>query len=315
VSHRRTIAPALVLATTVLLLGGPVATAQAGASIHVDVENGVHAGVHEATTSEPCFASDDYTNDGADVWQLSFEDDAAEPSSFTLRTGFGADLLLVGWSNGDYTTTAFELTSEATAPVTTLTIVADLDADYYAAADDPDPVHVTVVVQCHDLIDQRAPEATPESTQPPAAFAVPTPRVQGSPAPGSTVIDVSLDFGPWAGSYRSWTLDEACFVDEGAWMVTIHDGLAIPSSVTLLAVEATTEDPSMGLFSASFGSVSEPTAYETSRDATFVLDPSGRATVEDFEAMAFLADGTRATGSLGARIECATMVTGPEALR
>jgi hypothetical protein len=300
---------ALVAMSILVALSAPSApvASQDAVSVHVEVENGVHAGEYDVTTAEPCFATDDYTNNGADAWQLSFTGDTGEPSRFTLRTGFDADLLLVGWSNGDHTATRFDLRADEVDGVASLTVQADLAADYYASGDDPDPVHVTVTVVCRELIDQRAPEPTPEPQPSIEPVAVPTPAIQGPPEPGSTVIDVSLDFGPWAGTHQAWTLDDACFASEGTWLVTFSDPLVIPWSVSLVAGEGGGEDAPIAAASVLFGGDPGPTIYLTSPEAMLELAAPDRIGISDAQAIVTLPDGTQAQGKLDATATCGSV--------
>jgi hypothetical protein len=120
------------------------------------------------------------------------------------------------------------------------------------------------------------------------------------------VIGVTVGFGPWEGDYQAWTQQEACFVAEGEWFVTVHDSLTIPSSVTLFALEPADGQPLFGQLTAAFGGLPDLTMYVTSEGATFELDASGaRATVTDNEATAILPDDTTVEGALAATIACA----------
>jgi hypothetical protein len=163
-------------------------------------------------------------------------------------------------------------------------------------------IPVEVTVECLSVLPSG--RSGDSSTATPAP---PTPQIQGSPPAGSSVVDLTLDFGAWAGNYRPWTLEEACFISEGSWMVTLQDAFAVPRSVSFVGAEADGEDPSIGVLSARFGQLPEATIYQTSEDATLELDPSGRARIVDQQATARLSNGTTIEGPLEATIECAAV--------
>jgi hypothetical protein len=162
-------------------------------------------------------------------------------------------------------------------------------------------IAVEVMVECLSV---DPPGRTGGSSTPTEA---PTPQVQGPPPAGSSVVDLTLEFGAWAGSHRPWTLDDACFISEGSWMVTLHDAFAVPRSVSFVGAEADGEDPAIGVLTAWFGQLPEATIYQTSEDAALELDPSGRARIVDERATARLSDGTTIEGPLEATIECAAV--------
>ncbi len=236
-------------------------------------------------------------------WVVRLDDPSQTPGTCAWTSGAShRSSSVAGWPEGDgYTFFELELDVEEQDGDAILTITAVID-DY--GVDSDETVTGLVRVECRGFDDQRIAPPTPEVTLEPP----PTPQVQGPPAEGSTVIELTLGFGPWAGEHVSWTLEDACFVSDGTWMVAVHDTMAIPSHVSLLAGEATAEDPSIGLFTASFGTPPETTSYESSGGAAFSLDADGRASVSDAAALARLPDGTQVQGPLEARIACAGIV-------
>jgi hypothetical protein len=162
------------------------------------------------------------------------------------------------------------------------------------------PIEITV-----ECLSVDPPGRTGGSSTPTAA--APTPQIQGPPPAGSTVAEVTLDFGAWAGDYLSWTLEDACFVSDGTWMVTLEDPLTIPRSVSFVGAEADGEDPAIGSLAVWFGALPDVTIYQTGADATLELDPAGTAHIDDQQATASLSDGTTIEGRLEARIACASV--------
>jgi hypothetical protein len=82
------------------------------------------------------------------------------------------------------------------------------------------------------------------------------------------VFHLTLDFGPWAGRYDAWTLDQACSAGDVGWSASFVDPRAIPSSVTLLSVDVEGEDTPVVVMSATFGAFPDFTLYETSTEAS-----------------------------------------------
>jgi hypothetical protein len=276
-----------------LLVTSP-AMAQTGTVARLEIEGGPDHGTYELSTSETCYAV------GEDTWVARVEDPTSTPSSIDLEvSGFGSWLSIAGWpAGGGYDFWEFEHRVEEADGDATITVSAS-----GPAGDDAVPVTVRLTVECRGFLDERTGGPTPE----PTPFVAPTPALYGPPPEGSSTVELSLDFGPWAGDYVAWTLEDACAISDGTWMVTIHDTMAIPSHVSLLAAEATADDPPVGLFSVALGSTPERTRYETSAAATFELDPDGQALIGDASAEALLPDGTTAQGALAATIACASV--------
>jgi hypothetical protein len=306
VSHRRhaRAIPAVVRPCAALAVGAilaclalaPAVLAQSGTSVHLAIEGGPDEGTYELSTAESCRVFGDGN------WLATIEDPSASPSSIRIDVGgFAPVLSVAGWpTGGGYYFWEFEHQVAESAGDATIIITAH-DPDY---GDDSVAVTVRVTVECRGFADERTAAPTPEPTLAPVA----TPAAQGPPPEGSTTVALSLDFGPWAGDHVSWTLEDACFVSDGSWMVTVHDALTIPSDVTLIAAAGTPDDPPIGLFGADFGSSPEIVRYETSGTASFALDDHGHATVSDAAAVAFLPDGTTAHGTLTADLRCARIV-------
>ncbi len=123
------------------------------------------------------------------------------------------------------------------------------------------------------------------------------------------MFHLTLDFGPWAGTYDAWTLDDACFGGEDGWSASFFDPGSIPSSVSLITMDVEGEDAPVGVLSAFFGALPDSTLYETSDEATIELDAaSGTAHVSDTDARATMPDLTKSTGALDLSIECASVV-------
>jgi hypothetical protein len=121
------------------------------------------------------------------------------------------------------------------------------------------------------------------------------------------VIDLSIDFGPWAGTYQAWTLDDACFASEGTWLVTFSDPLSIPWSVALLAGVADGEDPAIAALSVLFGGSSGPTIYQTTASAMLDLVTEDRIGVSDPQAVVTGPAGTEGQGGLAATATCGSV--------
>jgi hypothetical protein len=151
---------------------------------------------------------------------------------------------------------------------------------------------------------QSAP-GTPGPSFPP----FPTPQVQGSPAAGSSVFHLVLDFGPWAGAYDAWTLSDACFeTGQGFWSARFDDPTVVPSTITLIAARGVGSDPTVGGMSIVFGSLPGVTRYSSSSSAAITIDDAGNATVSDSGAHATLPDQPDVQGNLQASITCAGVV-------
>ena len=280
-------------------VGGTLSSsaAEGGASIHLEIDGGQYPGTYDLTTDIPCYVY------GEGTWGVQVDDPAQSPSYLRLEAGGVADTLTVAWeAGGGYN--AFELDlaveesdGDATLSITALARTCSLPA--------------TTPIRSRSSSGWSATRSTTSrmpvtSTGPaPTAGTLPAAQVQGPPPDGSTVIDIDLDFGPWAGSYAAWTEEDACFVSEGTWMVTLHDPVAIPSSVSFVAAEAEGDEPGFGLLTASFGSLPDMTRYDTSADATIEFTADGHAAVSDPQAVASLPDGTQVEGTLEAVIECA----------
>jgi hypothetical protein len=209
----------------------PVA-AQAGSTFQIEVHDGVHQGTYEVAGPEPCYAQIE------DAWSASIQDASAEPSYIRLQTGFGVENLLVDWSNGTYHATEVDLVAEDLAGGgAVLTVTATLTPDGFAAADDPDPVAMTIRVVCHELVDMRPPPVkTPAPAQSFGSVTRPSPVVLGSPTPGATTFHVDIESGPHAGVYDVWTLDQACArYADGTWVATYAGRETAPQAISIIA--------------------------------------------------------------------------------
>lgn len=291
------------MAAALCLVVAPPAAAQARTSIHIEIDRGAHAGTYDITTDDdPCTIYAD------DAWGVYGVDREQSPGYVSVQAQPGYQQLALEWNDGSYSNaTEFQYAADGPDTGPTLTITASI-TDMDASGVTSEPVQLLMRVECHMVHDLRPFQMTaaPKPTGTPVVVA--TPKVQGPPAEGSTVVELRLGFGPWAGEHVSWTLGDACYVSDGSWMVAIHDAMSIPSHVSLLAAEATAEDPSIGLLTASFGTLPETTTYETSGGAAFALGAGGRASASDPAAIARLPDGTQVEGSLDAQIMCSGIV-------
>ena len=280
------------LLTLMSLAIAPPVAAQTVVSVHLEIEGGPYPGTYDLTSEVLCYVF------GEGTWIVQVDDPAQIPGYVSLEVGGAAPRLSVaGWAQGGgYTFFELEHAVDERDGDATLTVTADEET-----AGDGAPASIRMDVECDGIDDGRMAVVTPEPTIGPP----PTPQVQGPPPEGSTVIDIALDFGPWAGRYAAWTLEDACSVSEGAWMVTFYDRMAIPSSVSLIGAEADGDEPAIGLLTATFGALPDMTRYDSSDDAAVELAADGRATLSDPRAVAILPDGTQAEGALEATIECA----------
>ena len=167
---------------------------------------------------------------------------------------------------------------------------------------------IRVTVTCQVIDDLRL-AATTAPTVAITPASIPPPAEQGPPPPGATVITLDIGFGPWAGSYVSWTADDACYISDGTWLVTFHDPMSLPSSVSVVAAESEDDEPSFGLLAAEFGPLTDAVRYGLGPAASFTLDPVGTATIADTAAVATAADGSETSGALTATVACASVIS------
>jgi hypothetical protein len=224
--------PAFALAVLLLTAGNAPVAAQVGSTFHIEFHEGVHAGTYVLAGSEPCYAQIE------NGWSASVQDPAADPSAVRLQVGFGVENLLLDWSNGTYHATDVDLVAEdLPGGGAVVTVTATLTPDGFAVVDDPDPVAVTIRVECHELVDMRPPPVeTPAPVQSFGPVTRPSPVILGSPAPGATTFHLDVASGPHAAVYDAWTLDQACARHEdGTWMATYAGRETSPQSIAVIA--------------------------------------------------------------------------------
>jgi hypothetical protein len=76
--------------------------------------------------------------------------------------------------------------------------------------------------------------------------------------------------------------------------------------VTLVAAEASEDEPAIGLLTVVFGAAADTTTYQVSSASQFEFDAAGGlATVVDEQATGFLPDGSTDVGPIFAAVACA----------
>jgi hypothetical protein len=276
-------------AALLLLAGTTIAVGQGGGSaqIHLEIKGGSHPGIYDLANPEPC------VSDGAGGWTITFDDPAQVPPSIQLTLGAGYDLLMVTFGdNSGYTAAKLTVHLQGSQDEPTISVSARAtDVASLGAGKPTATVKMRVVCSAESL-------AQPTEAPPP------TPAVEGSPPPGSTVFHVSVDFGPWAGTYDVWTMDSVCDQGDGIWSATYNDASVIPAMVSLVAADDGSGTLA-GTLSVAFGSFPDLTFYSTSADAAIALDGSTAATVSDTQATMTSPASADAEGSLEANITCA----------
>lgn len=291
----------LVSASSVVLTTG-ISAQQDGIRVHVELDSGPWQGAYDVSFAGPCIA------DAAGPGSWQFEGDSSPPlERVVVYLGDPAAQDYIGLSFSDPATGTFnsygplEIVFEVDDRGTTATIRGS--GQLYEIINEP-PIGVEFTIECLTV---DPPGRSASSPAPPVDL--PSPEIQGPAPAGSTVIDLTVGFGPWEGEYQAWTGQEACFVAEGEWLVTVHDSLTIPSSVTLFALEPADGEELFGQVTAVFGGLGDISIYVTSESATFAMDASGaRATMTDNQATAILPDNTTVEGPLAATITCAELV-------
>lgn len=269
---------------------GPAGGTTAGASVHLTITGGKYPGTYDFQAKNGCASM----GPGAG-WAVSYDDPAQTPTNVDLQAGTDFDSLTVGFGKGQgYFGTSVKSQVGQANGATTLTVTADaIDLGSYGA--DGTKATIELKADCGGS----GVAATP--------FVIPTPRVQGTPAPGSTVFHMVVGFGPSAGTYDAWTTQDACGADDVTFAASFADPGAIPNTVTLVGVIGDGSTPPDGSLTVIFGSGADSVVYTTSPGAAIGWDATGRATVSDAQATSSSFDGSTATGSLDATITCATV--------
>jgi hypothetical protein len=282
------------LAVSLATLAGPV-SAQSGASVHLAITGGAHPGTFDVQTAEACVAED------SGGWSLVYYDETLVPATVELQMmgAGGFDSLLIMFDDGEgYLSVELDAEVEHIEGTTILAVTAPA-GDLSGLGGD------TATIELRIDCGGAAEAETLEPTEAP----LPTPRIQGPPEAGSTVFHLTLDFGPWAGEYDAWTLEQACSADDVGWSASFVNPGSIPSSVSLISVDVEGEDAPVVVSSVTFGAFPDLTLYETSTEASIELDAErGMAQVHDADATVILPDLTESTGSLDVSIECAPVV-------
>jgi hypothetical protein len=282
---------------------GPAAAqqpAEAGYSIHAVITGGKHPGTYDVARPDDCRAG--YQGDG--TWMVNYDDATETPSGFSASVGGYDDAVQVtfGGSNEDgYLVVAMVLPFSVDDRGDTATLVipaADgmsMPMDLLGATDST----VEVTIECHSIDRFGAVKVFGP---------LPTPQIQGPPPDGATTIRVTLDSGPYAGTWDAWTSEPACSVTpSGAWRVRFNDWSVLPSRVAIIGL-APTAGSSSGVATIRFGSPGAGMAY-TSGPATFTVDDRAAAatiTIRSDDAHALPLDQT-AAATLDIAVECATV--------
>ena len=90
---------------------------------------------------------------------------------------------------------------------------------------------------------------------------------------------MEADFGPWAGSYDAWTLDQACYGDTSTISAFFLDPLAVPVSISVLAGTVDEEPSPVVSLTVWFEDGDGVVLYESSMAATFRFDQAGSIAV------------------------------------
>lgn len=293
-----------VAAVMIEVVSGPftatASSADVTATVHLEIDGGQHAGTYDLASDRACLVY----GDGA--WEIRVDDPDQLPSYVSMLAGGPGEFLTISWyEGGGYSASELDLDVDEADGIATLSVTA-VGIDTSAPADAP-PAAIRITVTCHVIDDLRTAAPTTIPTDGPAPASLPMPEEQAPPPPGATVITLDVGFGPWMGSYESWTTDDACFIADGAWLVTFHDPTTLPSSVSVVAAESDDDEPAFGLLTAEFGPLTDSVRYELGSGPSFDLDPAGTATIVDAAAVATAHDGSESSGPLTATIVCSVV--------
>ena len=159
------------------------ARAQAGASIHLEIDGGAHPGTYDVTSDQPCYVYDV----GVDWWEVILDDPDQAPSSLYMQLeGESYSSLSMWWpAGGGYEFRGFDVN----------VLEQGVDATISATVTGEDvwgtEATISVRVECHQIDDQRDPDAQPAATP---ETVTPSNAPQGPPTSLAPLV------GDWTGT-------------------------------------------------------------------------------------------------------------------
>ena len=233
----------------------------AGASVHLEITGGKYPGTYDFSAKNGCA-----TLGAGAGWAISYDDPAQKPTSVDLEAGTDLDSLAVGFGAGEgYFATHVESHIGQANGATTLAVTADA-IDLASQGGDGTTAKIDLHADCGG------------TGQPPAAFVAPTPHLQGTPAPGSTVFHIVVGFGPKAGTYDTWTMRATCGADDTTFAASFTDPEAIPAMAMVAGAIGDASAPPDGGLTLLFGSGIDLVIYATSPSAAIAGIPVARST-------------------------------------